>query len=188
KVEKGHYEDLIETWRKGHSSKKTGEFKTEQNKQRYLDMKVMQEMIKVGIIPFKTDQEIQDEVVPSDNRQNMSGMGRKQQEQEKELYRKQAEEAQAHAYLASLKADAADQRANVTYQNTESIYGALVICLLYSIVDLPSSGFVKLPLIRSKRRLAGWDGMGSPKSGWSRNHNPFPKWFPSKNKTSSWEN
>ncbi|GJX16838.1 hypothetical protein Tco_0217670 [Tanacetum coccineum] len=35
KVEKGHYEDLIETWRKGHSIKKTGEFKTEQNKQRY---------------------------------------------------------------------------------------------------------------------------------------------------------
>ncbi|GJU53171.1 hypothetical protein Tco_1226885 [Tanacetum coccineum] len=155
KVEKGHYEDLIETWRKGHSSKKTGEFKTEQNKQRYLDMKAMQEMIKAIIIPFKTDQEILDEVVPSDNRQNMSGMGRKlpgggstsrrranrayedvmtrdqmtqilrQQEQEKELYRKQAEEAQARAYLASLKADAADQRANVAYQNTESIYGAL---------------------------------------------------------------
>ncbi|GJU39786.1 acidic leucine-rich nuclear phosphoprotein 32 family member A [Tanacetum coccineum] len=117
KVEKGHYEDLIETWRKGHSSKKTGEFKTEQNKQRYLDIKAMQDRIKAGIIPFKTDQEILDEVVPSDNRQNMSGMGRK--------YRKQAEEAQQRAYLASLKADQADQRANVAYQNTESIYGAL---------------------------------------------------------------
>ncbi|GJX33619.1 Myc-type, basic helix-loop-helix domain-containing protein [Tanacetum coccineum] len=147
KVEKGHYEDLIETWRKGHSSKKTGEFKTEQNKQRYLDIKAMQDRIKAG--PFKTDQEILDEVVPSDNRQNMSGMGRKlpgggstsrrrthraygdvmnrdqmtqilrQQEQEKELYRKQAEEAQQRAYLASLKADQADQRANVAYQNTE---------------------------------------------------------------------
>ncbi|GJW74214.1 ribonuclease H-like domain-containing protein [Tanacetum coccineum] len=155
KVEKGHYEDLIETWRKGHSSKKTGEFKTEQNKQRYLDMKAMQDRIKAGIIPFKTDQEILDEVVPSDNRQNMSGIGRKlpgggstsrrrthraygdvmnrdqmtqilrQQEQEKELYRKQAEEAQQRAYLASLKADQADQRANVAYQNTESIYEAL---------------------------------------------------------------
>ncbi|GJY95541.1 hypothetical protein Tco_0511902 [Tanacetum coccineum] len=41
----------------------------------------------------------------------------RQQEQEKELYRKQAEEAQAQAYLASLKADAADQRANVAQQN-----------------------------------------------------------------------
>ncbi|GJQ89026.1 CACTA transposable element, partial [Tanacetum coccineum] len=153
KVEKGHYEDLIETWRKGHSSKKTGEFKTEQNKQGYLDMKGMQDRIKAGLIPFKTDQEILDEVVPSDNRQNMSGMGRKlpgggltsrrranraygdvmtrdhmtqilrQQEQEKELYRKQAKEGQARAYLASLKADTADQRANVAYQNTESIYG-----------------------------------------------------------------
>ncbi|GJT17935.1 hypothetical protein Tco_0876641 [Tanacetum coccineum] len=70
---KRHYEDLIKTWRKGHSSKKTGEFKTEQNKQRY----AMQEMIKAGIIPFKTDQEILDEVVPSDNRQKMSAMGRK---------------------------------------------------------------------------------------------------------------
>ncbi|GJZ20547.1 hypothetical protein Tco_0557137 [Tanacetum coccineum] len=77
KVEKGHYEDLIETWRKGISSKKTGEFKTKKNKQRYLDMKAMQDRIKAGIIPFKTDQEILDEVVPSDNRQNMSGMGRK---------------------------------------------------------------------------------------------------------------
>ncbi|GJV21689.1 hypothetical protein Tco_1370709 [Tanacetum coccineum] len=115
-------------------------------------MKAMQEMIKACIIPFKTDQEILDEVVPSDNRQNMSGMGRKlpgggstsrrranrayedvmardhmtqilrQQEQEKELYWKQAEEAHAWAYLASLKADTADQRANVAYQNTESIY------------------------------------------------------------------
>ncbi|GKA79956.1 hypothetical protein Tco_0786552, partial [Tanacetum coccineum] len=70
---KGHYEDLIETWRKGHSSKKTGEFKTKQNKQRY----ALQEMIKADIIPFKNDQEILDEVVPSNNSQNMSGMGRK---------------------------------------------------------------------------------------------------------------
>ncbi|GJY81523.1 hypothetical protein Tco_0494274 [Tanacetum coccineum] len=48
-----------------------------QGRMKYLDMKAMQEMIKAGIIPFKTDQEILDEVVPSDNRQNMSGMGRK---------------------------------------------------------------------------------------------------------------
>ncbi|GJY27987.1 hypothetical protein Tco_0403754 [Tanacetum coccineum] len=84
-----------------------------------LDMKAMQDKIKAGLIPFKTDQEILDEIVLSDNRQNMSGMGRKlpgggstsrrranrafgdimtrdqmtqmfrQQEQEKELYRKQ---------------------------------------------------------------------------------------------------
>ncbi|GJT38875.1 hypothetical protein Tco_0938740 [Tanacetum coccineum] len=104
-----------------------------------LDMKAMKDNIKAGLIPFKTDQEILDEIVPSDNRQNMSGMGRKlpgggstsrrranrafgdimtqdqitqmfrQQEQEKELHRKQAEEAQAWAYLASLKADAAGQ-------------------------------------------------------------------------------
>ncbi|GKG64613.1 hypothetical protein Tco_0661653, partial [Tanacetum coccineum] len=37
----------------------------------------------------------------------------RQQEQEKELLRKQTEEAQARAYLAALKADAAEQRANV---------------------------------------------------------------------------
>ncbi|GJS01428.1 Myc-type, basic helix-loop-helix domain-containing protein [Tanacetum coccineum] len=155
KVDKGYYEDLIETWRKGHSNKKTGEFKTKENEQRYLDMKAMKDKITAGLIPFKTDQEILDEIVPSDNRQNMSGMGRKlpgggstsrrranrafgdimtrdqitqmfrQQEQEKELYRKQAEEAQARAYLASLKADAADQRANVAYQNSEAINAAL---------------------------------------------------------------
>ncbi|GJT34825.1 hypothetical protein Tco_0925244 [Tanacetum coccineum] len=128
KVEKGHYEDLIETWRKGHSSKKTGEFKTEQNKQRYFDKKAKQEMIKAGIIPFKTDQEILDEVMTQILRQ---------QEQEKELYRKQAEEAQARAYLASLKADAADQRANVAYQNTESIYGALAQRPHYTLLTNP---------------------------------------------------
>ncbi|GJT79318.1 hypothetical protein Tco_1053660 [Tanacetum coccineum] len=148
KVDKGYYEDLIETWRKGHSNKKTGEFKTKENEQRYLDMKAMKDKITACLIPFKTDQEILDEIVPSDNRQNMSGMGRKllgggltsrrranrafgdimtrdqitqmfrQQEQEKELYRKQAEEAQTRAYLASLKADA--------YQNSEAINAALV--------------------------------------------------------------
>ncbi|GKD10655.1 acidic leucine-rich nuclear phosphoprotein 32 family member A [Tanacetum coccineum] len=155
KVDKGYYEDLIETWRKGHSNKKTGQFKTTENEQRYLDMKAMQDNVKAGLIPFKTDQEILDEIVPSDNRQNMSGMGRKlpgggstsrrranrafgdimtrdqitqmfrQQEQEKELHRKQAEEAQARAYLASLKADAADQRANVAQQNSEANNAAL---------------------------------------------------------------
>ncbi|GJS31002.1 hypothetical protein Tco_0491622 [Tanacetum coccineum] len=155
KVDKGYYEDLIETWRKGHSNKKTGQFKTTENEQRYLDMKAMKDNIKAGLIPFKTDQEILDEIVPSDNRQNMSGMGGKlsgggstsrrranrafgdimtrdqitqmfrQQEQEKELHRKQAEEAQARAYLASLKADAADQRANVAQQNSEANNAAL---------------------------------------------------------------
>ncbi|GJZ62212.1 hypothetical protein Tco_0618349 [Tanacetum coccineum] len=44
-----------------------------------LDMKVMQDNVKAGLIPFKTDQEILDEIVPSDNRQNMSGMGRSYQ-------------------------------------------------------------------------------------------------------------
>ncbi|GJR89311.1 Myc-type, basic helix-loop-helix domain-containing protein [Tanacetum coccineum] len=43
-----------------------------------------------------------------------------------ELLRKQAEEAQQRAYLAALKADAADQQASVAYQNTETMYGAVV--------------------------------------------------------------
>ncbi|GJS56338.1 hypothetical protein Tco_0629700 [Tanacetum coccineum] len=78
KVDKGYYEDLIETWRKGHSNKKTGEFKTKENEQRYvLDMKAMKDKITAGLIPFKIDQEILDEIIPSDNCQNMSGMGRK---------------------------------------------------------------------------------------------------------------
>ncbi|GJZ53525.1 Myc-type, basic helix-loop-helix domain-containing protein, partial [Tanacetum coccineum] len=77
KVEKRHHEDLIQTWKKTHSNSKTGQFKYEENKQRYLKMKAMQDQIRAGVIPYKTDQEILDEVVPSDNRQNMSGMGRK---------------------------------------------------------------------------------------------------------------
>ncbi|GJR33349.1 hypothetical protein Tco_1109581 [Tanacetum coccineum] len=115
----------------------------------------MQDQIRAGVIPYKADQEILDEVVPSDNRQNMSGMGRKlpgggstsrrranqafadvmtreqmtqilrQKEQENELLRKQAEEAQQRAYLAALKADSADQRASAAYQNTETMYGAV---------------------------------------------------------------
>ncbi|GJR61834.1 hypothetical protein Tco_1503996 [Tanacetum coccineum] len=136
KVQKGHYEDLIETWRKTHSRPETGEFKTEKNQNRYLDMKSMQDQVRAGVIPYKTDQDILDEVVPSTNRQNMSGKGRKlpgggstsrrrgpqafpnvisreeldrilrQKDQEAELLRKQTAEAQQRAYLAALKADA----------------------------------------------------------------------------------
>ncbi|GJX08488.1 Myc-type, basic helix-loop-helix domain-containing protein [Tanacetum coccineum] len=148
KVQKGHYEDLIETWRKTHSRPETGEFKTEKNRNRYLDMKSMQDQVRAGVIPYKTDQDILDEVVPSTNRQNMSGKGRKlpgggstsrrrgpqafpnvisreeldrilrQKDQEAELLRKQTAEAQQRAYLAALKADAA-------YQNSETMYGAI---------------------------------------------------------------
>ncbi|GKA38346.1 zinc finger, CCHC-type containing protein, partial [Tanacetum coccineum] len=49
----------------------------------------------------------------------------RQQEQEKELLRKQAEEAHARAYLAALKADAAAQRANVAQKNSEANNAAL---------------------------------------------------------------
>ncbi|GJU22640.1 acidic leucine-rich nuclear phosphoprotein 32 family member A [Tanacetum coccineum] len=148
KVQKGHYEDLIETWRKTHSRPETGEFKTEKNRKRYLDMKSMQDQVRADVIPYKTDQDILDEVVPSTNRQNMSGKGRKlpgggstsrrrgpqafpdvisreemdrilrQRDQEAELLRKQTAEAQQRAYLAALKADAA-------YQNSETMYGAI---------------------------------------------------------------
>ncbi|GJX96111.1 Myc-type, basic helix-loop-helix domain-containing protein [Tanacetum coccineum] len=129
KVQKGHYEDLIETWRKTHSRPETGEFKGRKNRRRYLDMKSMQDQVRVGVIPYKTDQDILDEVVPSTNRQNMSGKGRKlpgggstsrrrgpqafpdaisreeldrilrQKDQEAELLRKQTAEAQQRAYL-----------------------------------------------------------------------------------------
>ncbi|GKF28067.1 acidic leucine-rich nuclear phosphoprotein 32 family member A, partial [Tanacetum coccineum] len=86
KVEKGHHEDLIQTWKKTHSNSKTGQFKYEENKQRYI---------------------------------------LRQKEQENELLRKQAEEAQQRAYLAALKADSADQRASAAYQNTETMYGVV---------------------------------------------------------------
>ncbi|GJW91867.1 hypothetical protein Tco_0169420 [Tanacetum coccineum] len=117
-------------------------------KSRKLDMKSMQDQVRAGVIPYKTDQDILDEVVPSTNRQNMSGKGRKlpgggstsrrrgpqafpdvisreemdrilrQRDQEAELLRKQTAEAQQRAYLAALKADAA-------YQNSETMYGAI---------------------------------------------------------------
>ncbi|GJZ84695.1 acidic leucine-rich nuclear phosphoprotein 32 family member A [Tanacetum coccineum] len=144
KAKKGYYEDLIETWRKGHS-KKNGQFKTEENKARYEEINAMKDHIRAGIIPFKTDQEILYEIVLSDNQQNMSGRGRKllgggltsrryanrafgdvmsreqitqlyrQEQQEKELYKKQAEEAQAQAWLAAQKADAAQRWADQTH-------------------------------------------------------------------------
>ncbi|GJU96050.1 acidic leucine-rich nuclear phosphoprotein 32 family member A [Tanacetum coccineum] len=74
KVQKGHYEDLIETWRKTHSRPETGEFKTDKKPARETNM---QDQVRAGVIPYKTDQDILDEVVPSTNRQNMSGKGRK---------------------------------------------------------------------------------------------------------------
>ncbi|GKB40168.1 hypothetical protein Tco_0885110 [Tanacetum coccineum] len=37
----------------------------------------MQDQVRAGVILYKTDQDILDEVVPSTNRQNMSGKGRK---------------------------------------------------------------------------------------------------------------
>ncbi|GJV15143.1 hypothetical protein Tco_1360466 [Tanacetum coccineum] len=82
KVQKGHYEDLIETWRKMHSRPETGEFKTQKNLKRYVSnlTRGYEEHAKIRLepaFPYKTDQDILDEVVPSTNRQNMSGKGRK---------------------------------------------------------------------------------------------------------------
>ncbi|GJW50453.1 hypothetical protein Tco_0091804, partial [Tanacetum coccineum] len=91
-----------------------------------LDMKAMQEMIKACIIPFKTDQEILDEVARKlgicrcyESGADDSDIEAK--EQENELLRKQAEEAQQRAYLAALKADSADQRASAAYQSIEQL-------------------------------------------------------------------
>ncbi|GJT32929.1 acidic leucine-rich nuclear phosphoprotein 32 family member A [Tanacetum coccineum] len=125
KVQKGHYEDLIETWRKTHSRPETGEFKTEKNRKRYLDMKSMQDQVRAGVIPYKTDQDILDEVARSSgiSRCQMLYVGRDwepdieaKRSNEAELLRKQTAEAQQRAYLAALKADAA-------YQNSETMYG-----------------------------------------------------------------
>ncbi|GJR62026.1 reverse transcriptase domain-containing protein [Tanacetum coccineum] len=61
KVQKGHYEDLIETWRKTHSRPETGEFKTPKKTERdTLDMKSMQDQVRAGSFPYKTDQDILD--------------------------------------------------------------------------------------------------------------------------------
>ncbi|GJZ34482.1 hypothetical protein Tco_0580299 [Tanacetum coccineum] len=84
-------------------------------------MKAMQDNVKAGLIPFKTEQEILDEIVPSDNRQNMSGIGRKLPGGGSTSHRR-ANRAfgDARAYLAALKADAAEQQANVAQQNSEA--------------------------------------------------------------------
>ncbi|GKE36611.1 hypothetical protein Tco_1460016 [Tanacetum coccineum] len=77
-------------------------------------MKAMQDNVKVGLIPFKTDQEILDEIA------RKSAFGDVMTRDEKELLRKQVEEAQARAYLAALKADTTAQRANMAQQNSEA--------------------------------------------------------------------
>ncbi|PWA42548.1 ATP-dependent Clp protease proteolytic subunit-related protein 4, chloroplastic [Artemisia annua] len=120
-------------------------------------MKALQDQSKAGVIPVLTNQEILNRIVPSNNRANMSGRGRKlpgggstsrrsvnptfgadvmtrdqitqllrQEQQEKELYKKQAEEAQQRAYLAALKADAAAERAEAAHSsigNFQSLLG-----------------------------------------------------------------
>ncbi|GJV29372.1 Myc-type, basic helix-loop-helix domain-containing protein [Tanacetum coccineum] len=89
KVQKGHYEDLIETWRKTHSRPETGEFKTEKNRKRYA-------------FPDPVSREELDRIL-------------RQKDQEAELLRKQTAEAQQRAYLAALKADAAYQNIETMY-------------------------------------------------------------------------
>ncbi|GJU52261.1 hypothetical protein Tco_1225975 [Tanacetum coccineum] len=79
KVEHGHYEDLIETWRKTHSEPKSADG-NQRKQQRYVIANEGHSKIEVrgGVNPFMTDQHILDQVVPSENRQNMTGMGQKQ--------------------------------------------------------------------------------------------------------------
>ncbi|GJV72964.1 hypothetical protein Tco_1492959 [Tanacetum coccineum] len=75
-----------------------------------LDMKSMQDQVRASVIPYKTDQDILDEV-------ELDRILR-QKDQEAELLRKQTAEAQQRAYLAALKADAA-------HQNSETMYRAI---------------------------------------------------------------
>ncbi|GJR86112.1 hypothetical protein Tco_0210123 [Tanacetum coccineum] len=107
-----------------------------------LDMKAMQDRIKAGLIPKlpgggSTSRRRANRAYGDIMTRDQMTQILRQQEQEKELYRKQAEEAQAQAYLASLKADAVDQWANVAYQNTESIYGALAQHPHYTLLTNP---------------------------------------------------
>ncbi|GJT00869.1 Toll/interleukin-1 receptor domain-containing protein [Tanacetum coccineum] len=92
KVQKGHYEDLIETWRKTHSRPETGEFKTEKNRNRYvMDMKKdAKNQVRAGVIPYKTDQDIL--AFPNViSREELDRILR-QKDQEAELLRKQTAE------------------------------------------------------------------------------------------------
>ncbi|GJX32668.1 hypothetical protein Tco_0242523 [Tanacetum coccineum] len=77
KVQKGHYEDLIETWRKTHSRPETGEFKTEKNQNRYvIGLKRMQIRLERHH-PVQDRSRYLDVVVSEYLSQNMSGKGRK---------------------------------------------------------------------------------------------------------------
>lgn len=104
-------------------------------------MKSLHDQVKAGTTPLMTEQEILDKVVPSDNRKNMSGRGRKMtgtskskrrpyeedyitreqmtellrwEHQEKELYKNQTEEAQQRAIVAEQEARLARETANAT--------------------------------------------------------------------------
>ncbi|PWA38951.1 hypothetical protein CTI12_AA557230 [Artemisia annua] len=135
----GENEDLVETWRKGHSS--NGKFKTSKNETSYREMKSLFDQVKAGTAPSMTEEEILDRVVPSNSRQNMSGRGRRmtgtgkassssthqpfeqdyitrqhmtevlrREQQEKELFRKQTQEAQQRAIVAEQEARSANSR------------------------------------------------------------------------------
>ncbi|GJR67010.1 hypothetical protein Tco_0013075 [Tanacetum coccineum] len=88
-----------------------------------LDMKAIHEMIKAIIIPSRNLDEVHSEFSGNKSKKRVST-------------RKQADE-RSTGLLASLKADAADQRANVAYQNTESIYGALAQRPHYTLLTNP---------------------------------------------------
>ncbi|GKA27127.1 Myc-type, basic helix-loop-helix domain-containing protein [Tanacetum coccineum] len=148
KVQKGHYEDQIETWRKTPRDRRLGVLRDQKKPKEILDIRrAYARSSSSGVIPYKTDQDILDEVVSEYNARNMSeragsyrgggstsqarssGISRcyksggagsdiEAKDQEAELLRKQTAEAQQRAYLAALKADAA-------YQNSETMYGAI---------------------------------------------------------------
>ncbi|GJW13932.1 hypothetical protein Tco_0018065 [Tanacetum coccineum] len=88
--------NTILTIRKGTQVKKDWRnFKTEQNKQRYLDIKAMQEMIKDGIIRSRPAQIVHMKTVMTLESMTQFSSNK---EQEKELYRKQAKDGAAWAY------------------------------------------------------------------------------------------
>ncbi|GJX30747.1 hypothetical protein Tco_0240602 [Tanacetum coccineum] len=154
KVQKGHYEDLIEDLRIDCTrGRETGEFKTEKNRKRYLDKKSMQDhvdrVIRTRQIKISWMKSFR---VPTAKGRKLPGGGstscrrgpqafpdaisqeeldrycaKKDQER---LLRKQTAEAQQRAYLAALKADAA-------YQNSETMYGAIVLIIFNSQPELP---------------------------------------------------
>ncbi|GJW22447.1 hypothetical protein Tco_0033069 [Tanacetum coccineum] len=90
------------------------------------DVLAMQYQVRASHPVHYAIQQILDQVVPMRIDRTCRAMGRKLPgKAENMIAKKEVEEAQQRAYLASLKADASSQWSTAAYQNTQTLYGTL---------------------------------------------------------------